>query len=75
MTGALVLSLVELDDVSVSKEDDHILVTCRGHDGADAIELDDVHQQIYEADCRVRSTVAAWSSDGDAEVLLEVVER
>lgn len=75
MTGALVLSLAELDDVSVSKEDDHVLVTCTGHDGKSSIEIEEAHTKITQAGCRVRKTSVHVSPNAEAQVELEVVER
>ncbi|WP_395166323.1 hypothetical protein [Natrinema pallidum] len=72
MTAELLLELAELDDVAVSKEDEHLLVTCWGHDGADTIELEDVHERIAEAGCRVQKTTGNFDA---GEISLEVVER
>lgn len=71
MREELVLSLIDLEDVSVSREsEDCLRVTCKGHDGADTIEIEDVHDLIGDADGWVASTIV----DFDAGVVeLEVV--
>lgn len=72
MSNAFVFDLIDLDDVSVTREDDYLLVTCRGHDGADTIEIEDVHDTIAKHGYRVQATVGDFDA---GEIQLEVVER
>lgn len=74
MSGALVLALVELEDVSVSSEEYHVLVTCSGHNGTSTIEIEDAHTKIAQAGYRIRKTEVNVSPDGRADVQFEVVE-
>lgn len=71
-TDAFVLQTMDLDGVSVSREDGAIVVACRDHDGVDEIETEDVHDKIAEHGFRVENTIGDFSA---GELRLEVTER
>jgi hypothetical protein len=61
---------VELDDVSVGRDEDVFEVTCRSHDGDGKIDTEPVHDLALEHDLRVRNTIADFDT---GEVRLELI--
>ena len=60
---------MQTDDVSVSLEEDHAVLTITAHDGAGEIDTSPVHAMAQEAGLVVRGAVADF---GAGEVRVEV---
>ena len=63
------LAAIDLDDVSVGRDDDGFEVTCRSHDGDGRIETESVHQVARDHGLRVVNTIADFEA---GEVRLEL---
>lgn len=61
---------VQLDGVSIGRDEDIFEVTCRNHNGEDKIETEPVHDLALEHDLRVRNTIADFDT---GEVRLELI--
>jgi len=69
-TTSFLSEAVQLDGVSIGRDEDVFEVTCRNHNGEDKIETEPVHDLALEHDLRVRNTVADFDT---GEVRLELI--
>lgn len=69
-TTSFLNDAVQLDGVSIGRDEDVFEVTCRNHNGDDKIETEAVHDLALEHDLRVRNTVADFDT---GEVRLELI--
>lgn len=69
-TTSFLSEAVQLDGVSVGRDEHVFEITCRSHDGDGKIETEPVHDLALEHDLRVRNTVADFDT---GEVRLELI--
>jgi hypothetical protein len=69
-TTSFLSEAVQMDGVSVSRDEDVFEVTCRNHNGEDKIEADPVHDLALKHDLRVRNTIADFDT---GEVRLKLI--
>ena len=69
-TTSFLNDAVQLDCVSIGRDEDVFKITCRNHDGEDKIETEPVHDLALKHDLRVQNTIADFDT---GEVRLKLI--